>query len=206
MSFCPKCGTEVGGADFCSECGMQQSQPVLVKQPIHVRIKEQYHPLIIISRIRTLLDEFITSLVQPKGIISLYLLVAGFISGIYGLFFPNYWDSSLAVLGYAHMFIALITLTIGLKIWIEPVGKSQAKGMFLLALGCIILNILVMLSLYPIELIALNKFIIELPELTPQVRAHQLWGLILLGIWLFPLILLFPLYLLARYRSTKINS
>lgn len=154
------------------------------------------------SRIGTLLDEFVTPLAQRKGITSLYLLVAGLISGIYGVFFWSYWRSLLVLLAFAHTFIALITITIGVIVWGQPVWKFPAKGMSRLALGCIILNILVMLSLYPIELIELNKFIIELPEAIPRVRAHQLWGLILLGIWLFPLIS----HLLARYRNTKINS
>jgi Na+/H+-translocating membrane pyrophosphatase len=151
------------------------------------------------SRIETLLDEFVTPLAQRKGITSLYLLVAGLFSVIYGLYFSTYWRSLLALLAYAHMFIALITMVIGVVVWFS---KSQAKSMSRLALGCIILNILVMLLLYPIEFIELNRFIIEIADASPKVRAHQLWGLILLGIWLFPLIS----HLLARYRSTKTTS
>lgn len=133
-------------------------------------------------------------------ITSLYLLALGLISLFYGLNFwtigGKCWYSPFQFMSIVLIFITLITIITGV---IVLFWKSQANIMSGFALGFIILIILVILSLYQVwDLDANIRYYIQQGIISSSVN---LWGLILLGVWLFALISLLGINLFLWIRS-----
>ncbi len=144
------------------------------------------------SRIGKVMDELST---HRMRITSLYLLAVGLISLFYGLNFwtigSRCWYSAFQFMSIVLIFIALISIIIGVIVWF---WKSQANIMSGFALGYIILTIFVILSLYQVwDLDANIRYYIHQEIISSSV---VLWGLILLGSWSFALFSLLVINLL----------
>ncbi|MHA1966921.1 MAG: hypothetical protein ACW964_03875 [Candidatus Hodarchaeales archaeon] len=150
------------------------------------------------SQIRQMIDQMIAS---RMDLISLSFAILGLITFFHGfdLFQMGllpFSGSILMISGLSHIVLALITMSVGVTVWLS---KSRTKTVTLLIHGCIILNIISIIYTYPPSAVLSSGH----PNVASSeaIANHQdLFGLPLLGIWLVVwLIDLIPT--LVRYRS-----
>jgi hypothetical protein len=133
-------------------------------------------------------------LVHRMQITSFYLLIGGLTSIVFGYNLSG-GGIGIGFRGVGIIFIALISMIIGGIAWF---CKSPDNTISILALGSIIVNINGLYLLYRDydfqDYIPAISFSVEFWELV------ELLGLVLLGFWLFALVSLLGIHLLARYR------
>ena len=154
------------------------------------------------SQLRKMIDQLLAS---QMVFISLSFTILGLITLFHGFDLVQiglvpFAGSLLQLHGFLHIVLALITMSIGITVWSS---KSRTKTITLLIHGCIILNIISIISTYPpsAALSSLGNYY-SLAKTEALANRLDLFGLPLLGIWLF-IWLIDLIITLFRYRQSK---
>jgi len=145
------------------------------------------------SQMREMIDQLPAS---RMDFISISLTILGLITFFHGfdLFQMGLLPFSGSILmasGLSHIVLALITMSIGVTVWLS---KSRTKTVTLLIHGCIILNIISIIYTYPPSAVLSSSGVHPNVASSEAIANHlDLFGLPLLGIWLVVWLIFFIL-------------